>query len=41
MDAAPNKYLVLDSVREGETAYTMTKYACVPLKEVGKAENEL
>ena len=41
IDAAPNKYLVLYSVREGETAYTMTKYACAPLKEVGKAENEL
>ena len=41
IDAAPNKYLVLYSVKEGETAYTMTKYACAPLKEVGKDENEL
>ena len=41
IDAAPNKYLVLYSVKEGEAAYTMTKYACAPLKEVGKDENEL
>lgn len=41
IDANPNKYLVLYSVKEGENACTMTKYACTPLKESGKAENEL
>lgn len=41
IDAAPNKYLVLYSVKETEAACTMSKYACVPLKETGKADNEL
>ena len=29
------------SVNEGENACTITKYACAPLKESGKSENEL
>lgn len=41
VDAAPNKYLVLYSVKEGEFSSVMTKYACTPLKQEGKAENEL